>query len=343
MKCKNCGKEILNNSKFCPYCGEDIIKDDKSNKKILIIGMVVILIVAIVIGVFIYSNSSPAYEDFLKTAEKYMDEEKYEEAIDYYTKCLEINPKMEEPYEKLYEIYLNLGKEDLANEIVEKAKENLSSASLKLFLKNKDNLDSENELYKKAEKQESIEISYEMKTYFNQDKYIYFVAPSFNGNSLLAQNANKVFSSYFDDYLTEYKRIDSGFSSYYNDVEETYRSDKIISFRCITNVLLPESRPYSEYECFTFDIFTGQLLETQDLVDSGDTLLNEYIYTLLSDRGIEQESEQTLKRNISFAIDDDDCYIADDGFHIYIYNMGMQYNDICIPFINIKLNYKYFM
>ncbi|MGN1275736.1 MAG: hypothetical protein ACI4UK_01920, partial [Floccifex sp.] len=131
-------------------------------------------------------------------------------------------------------------------------------------------------------------------------------------------------------------------ASYYTDVEETYRNNHIISFRCITNTLFSGSRPYSEYESFTFDIYTGQLLTVEDLVDSGDNSLNEYFYTLISGSNSTQASEDSFKESIDSAINQNMFYIADDGFHIYIYAMAMQYQDISIPFINIKMNDDYF-
>ena len=342
MKCKNCGKEILNNSEFCPYCEKEIKKKDKSFQKMFIFSVIVVAVFTIIVVVFINSNRYPPYDDLLKSAQKCVEDEKYEEAVDYYNKCMDIKPEIEEPYEKLYEIYLKLGKEDLANEVAEKAKENLTDVSYNLFLKNKSLIDDKNELNKKAEEQVSIEISYEMNTYYSQTENIYFKAPLFNGYSLLAQNANKVFSSSYDKYKLGFENIEEEYASYYTDTEETYRNDYIISFRCSTNTLFAGSRPYTEYESFTFDIYTGQLLTVKDLVNPGEVSLNEYIYSLMSGSNVMQESEYDFKGDIESAINENKYFLDEDGFHIYTYAMSMQYQDISIPFINIKMNDKYF-
>ena len=72
MFCKNCGKEIDNNAKFCMYCGksineEDNKENDKVNKKedtdkmfySIIMGVIVIVaIIAIIIAIILVSDNT---------------------------------------------------------------------------------------------------------------------------------------------------------------------------------------------------------------------------------------------------------------------------------------------
>ena len=47
MKCKKCGKEVSENSKFCTYCGSDINKYN-ANKKLI---KKIICIVSGIVGI----------------------------------------------------------------------------------------------------------------------------------------------------------------------------------------------------------------------------------------------------------------------------------------------------
>lgn len=66
MKCPNCGKEIVNDSVFCEYCGEKIVQS--SAKKKLPIWLIVgaaVLIVGVVLGIGMSSNEATNLPDDL--------------------------------------------------------------------------------------------------------------------------------------------------------------------------------------------------------------------------------------------------------------------------------------
>jgi len=90
MNCKKCGKELNNDEKFCPECGQKVssfYKDNQStNKKFNIITTIVSLIVISVIagGIFVYSanSSDNKSEDKQETVVSNSDDKKINEQRD---------------------------------------------------------------------------------------------------------------------------------------------------------------------------------------------------------------------------------------------------------------------
>ncbi|MGC8979736.1 DUF2116 family Zn-ribbon domain-containing protein [Caldisericum sp.] len=61
MFCPNCGRQIPDGSKFCPYCGEKLITESipekrkpvrKKNSILILISIIVVVIAA---GIFLYT------------------------------------------------------------------------------------------------------------------------------------------------------------------------------------------------------------------------------------------------------------------------------------------------
>ncbi len=64
MKCKNCGEEIANDSKFCHYCGARVTKEAKKRTVVWLCVAVIILIgVAVVTGIIKNNHNTEIAEE----------------------------------------------------------------------------------------------------------------------------------------------------------------------------------------------------------------------------------------------------------------------------------------
>ena len=71
MKCKNCGKEIANDSVFCEYCGAKVAEEKKKNyKKSLIIAGIILAAILGIIGLLIVFLESTNTVDYVDVDEK---------------------------------------------------------------------------------------------------------------------------------------------------------------------------------------------------------------------------------------------------------------------------------
>ena len=61
MKCKRCGEEITNDSVFCEFCGTKVASSSKK-KTVLIIAGIVVAIVGIVVGFWVFGRYSNPHE-----------------------------------------------------------------------------------------------------------------------------------------------------------------------------------------------------------------------------------------------------------------------------------------
>ena len=64
MKCKHCGEEIANDSVFCEFCGTKVASSSKK-KTVLIIAGIVVAIVGIVVGFWVFGRYSNPHEPHL--------------------------------------------------------------------------------------------------------------------------------------------------------------------------------------------------------------------------------------------------------------------------------------
>lgn len=137
MYCKNCGKEINENMKFCPACGAPVEqeppkppKKKKSKWWIILIVIVVVIAGAVATMLALKQNKQKKYETSLEQGDKYLEELDYENAEAKYLAAIEIEPKEKEPYMKLADIYMSQEKPEKAVKILEKGIKNTEDKEL---------------------------------------------------------------------------------------------------------------------------------------------------------------------------------------------------------------------
>ncbi|MGL6197421.1 MAG: WG repeat-containing protein [Lachnospiraceae bacterium] len=130
MQCNNCGNPNNEEAKFCKYCGQNMedqaIGKKKGNKKTIIVLIAVALIAFIVGGYFVIkpriSNNSNqtdnGYEETMDRGNKYLESMDYEKAELEYLDAINIEPKKEEAYVELAEMYVVWGKPEEAKKII---------------------------------------------------------------------------------------------------------------------------------------------------------------------------------------------------------------------------------
>ena len=133
MYCRKCGKEIDDNAKFCPGCGESTVVEQQKNtvtdenitkrnsKKALWIGLAVAAIVLIVFVVGRANESKLRVNDQLTLGNRYLSELDYEKAIAAYKAVIEIDPKNVDAYIGLADAYIGLDDAEQAVRILEVA------------------------------------------------------------------------------------------------------------------------------------------------------------------------------------------------------------------------------
>ncbi|MEE1086118.1 MAG: zinc-ribbon domain-containing protein [Schaedlerella sp.] len=143
MYCRKCGTNNEDGAKFCANCGSQMYvskvspentqqkllkkKEKKSEskpknkKKLWIIVVAVVLLAAIGLAIFIavQKKKEKEFDDKIERAENYLEELNYEKAEATYLAAIEINPKEEEPYIRLAEIYIVQNEPVKAVEILE--------------------------------------------------------------------------------------------------------------------------------------------------------------------------------------------------------------------------------
>lgn len=128
MFCEKCGTENKEYVKFCEKCGVPIgetplTKMGQTNqstaqihRKRLLAGSITLLVatLACVVGFLMYSSSQKPtdYNGKLETADKYLPKLDYEHAETIYLEAIEIQPKKEEAYIKLADVYVTQDKMD---------------------------------------------------------------------------------------------------------------------------------------------------------------------------------------------------------------------------------------
>ena len=140
MFCKKCGKEIRENTKFCPQCGNPVnaietkehgnpkARAGKKNKRLFAIIAGAVIIVAVGGGFFVALKDQKVKKQYsvcVDIGNKYLEEMDYEKAEASYLKAIKINPKEKESYMKLADIYMAQGEQDKATEILKQAIENI--------------------------------------------------------------------------------------------------------------------------------------------------------------------------------------------------------------------------
>ena len=147
MRCEKCGQENQDYARFCEKCGAPLREKrntgnprqsssgsavsitEKQGKTRWIVGAAFILIIAACIaGYLLYWNSQKEadYQGKLRTANKYLQALDYEKAEAAYLEAIEIQPRKEDAYIKLADIYTEQGEYEKAEEILESGEQQVS-------------------------------------------------------------------------------------------------------------------------------------------------------------------------------------------------------------------------
>ncbi len=158
MICKKCGTENQEQFKYCKKCGALLVQRENgirgkqpmkqvateggnpvatggtmSYKTRAIAGIIILVaIVASVVAFLLYSNNQKKaeYNGVIETADQYLEALDYEKAETAYLKAINIQPKKEEAYVKLADLYTDQGQYDDAIKILEKGEEHVKSGEL---------------------------------------------------------------------------------------------------------------------------------------------------------------------------------------------------------------------
>lgn len=144
--CQRCGRSLPDTARFCPTCGVQLdqqlgfsyskLARKNRQKRILLVTAACLCIVSACItgGVFLMKNhSTKVYAETIASAERYLLEQDYSRAEEYYLEARRIEPRNPDPYEKLFEIYTITEQEEKAEEIREQAVQNLNQADQETF------------------------------------------------------------------------------------------------------------------------------------------------------------------------------------------------------------------
>ena len=141
MYCRKCGSPNEEGARFCAKCGVEIEppqeqeeKAKKGKKVRLWAGAAAILLTAAILaGYFAMKNvdAKGEYEEYMAKADKYLETMDYEKAETEYLKAIAIDPKQEEPYVKLAELYEANGEPEKAESILAKAEKKVPEKNRK--------------------------------------------------------------------------------------------------------------------------------------------------------------------------------------------------------------------
>lgn len=117
MLCKKCGAEIPEGNKFCEMCGTPV--DDAAStakpatgklgrKKLILIAVCVAVLFGCIgaLTAYLTQHSDAKYQAKLDSAQKFLDDGKYDAAIETLESAIEIKPRKERAYLDLSNIYI---------------------------------------------------------------------------------------------------------------------------------------------------------------------------------------------------------------------------------------------
>ena len=144
MFCMKCGEKLLENARFCMKCGavanastiaaapesktapeKPKAASSRRNVIILVVVMAIVIIGAVVAVVAMGSGSEGETAEQLTLAQRYLDEEDYEQAVIEFERLLEIDPKNTDAYLGLAQAYKELGEYEKATKVLETAMDEL--------------------------------------------------------------------------------------------------------------------------------------------------------------------------------------------------------------------------
>jgi tetratricopeptide (TPR) repeat protein len=153
---------------------------ENSKRRILIVSAIAIVVVIIVVAAIVVngSGSKNNLRDQLDLAEQYLSDLDYEQAIAAYEQALEIDPKCEEAYLALADIYVTLEDYDKAFEILNEGYEQTGAESITkkieeiqdLLAEQENTLEEVSEEKIKEEPETEIEEESEQETFFSEEE-----------------------------------------------------------------------------------------------------------------------------------------------------------------------------
>lgn len=134
MKCSICGKENEKESAYCEYCGSKLVnyeKKQETTKKLklpyVLFGGFLLLALIVSVCLAVGNVSEKNYSETIAKADKFVEGKKYEKAEEVYLEAINIDPKLEEPYIKLSDMYVEQNKKEEAVKILNKAEKEVTS------------------------------------------------------------------------------------------------------------------------------------------------------------------------------------------------------------------------
>ncbi len=161
MFCIKCGAENPDNAKFCQKCGQKIpqeeplendiaegdsaetqeqpeeqkkkVQEQNRRRQIIIGGAIALAAVIICIVALVVYNGQKAsrYSGKMETADKYLQEMEYQKAEAAYLDAIKIDPKKEEPYIQLADLYTKQGRNEEAVNILKQGEKKTSGKKVK--------------------------------------------------------------------------------------------------------------------------------------------------------------------------------------------------------------------
>lgn len=140
MFCGNCGAENPAHADFCQNCGTRLSIYDpvqsvdaaKRKRQMFIAGgSLLLLLILCVVVLLIYNGQKDRYHrEKMDIAGKYLQEMNYEKAEAAYLEAIEIDPKKEDSYIQLADLYVSQGKKQEAIKVLEKGKKKTSGKEI---------------------------------------------------------------------------------------------------------------------------------------------------------------------------------------------------------------------
>jgi len=124
--CPKCGKEVPADAIYCPYCGSPIHapihapptpppkKEAAKLRRVAAYAVGIVVCIMVVTAILSFLWRAPSATDYLKQGVTLFEEGKYEQAIDEYTKAIELDPNLTDAYYNRGLAYLMTKQYDLA-------------------------------------------------------------------------------------------------------------------------------------------------------------------------------------------------------------------------------------
>ena len=199
MKCPKCGIENPYQAKFCKSCGAPLVEseqedsakvrdkeiDKPQNKKKWRIGAACLLLITILLALVIVIGNvrrDKEYERYISSANRYIEQANYDKAEDAYLKAIDVDPKEEEPYLCLADIYAGREDYEKAVQILKKANKSTSFKNAK----NKDSTDS------KSQENVQNKVKQKLDEFVNMTEYTWKVEPSIEADNIYYLKNNDI-------------------------------------------------------------------------------------------------------------------------------------------------------